>query len=329
MSAHAHRGRYAKFIGLAVASAAGGLIAVSPALGVGGNGKRDIELTKVASVATIIPGGVVQYDLKVKNTGELPIALKHLNVVDPWADSDPVFVGTDDQDTGNLKVGKTALFQATKTFPTDLALCGTTAQNTAFAVVEPPGQNGPPADVQNSSRKSSKSRKASNAANNDFAWVVKSATSGVLVTGGTCPVPPPVVPSVAAATALRPAALVVEKTGPARALAGGFVNFQIRVTNTGQTDAPNVVLADLPSRFLAWRSVPTGATVSGRNAEWAIGTLGAGQSVTKTVSFRARLSASGQVCNTATATSTTAGAALDRACVTVAAARRPATPVTG
>lgn len=316
MNANAHRGRYRKFIGLAVASAVGGLVLAGPALAAP---KFGFTVTKVPSVTSIAPGGVVEYAITMTNTGEKTIQKQHfVSVSDPGADAPgPTLVG----DPWPLETGDKATWIAKRTVPASTAVCGTTITNTATVTIAPPGQ-----------LKKASSRKRANAA---WSFPVSATAANVVVAGGICPAP--VTPSGTAGTAgtggtvvgARPAALDLEKTGPAQMLAGGFVVFQVKVTNTGQADATNVILRDLPSRALLWRLVPTGATVSGRNAQWTIGTLAAGQSVTKTVSFRARLGASGQVCNTATASSDQAGAAVDRACVTVTAARRPATPVTG
>lgn len=349
MSAHnAHRGRYRKYIGLAVAGAAGGLFVVGTAAAGSGQGEkpekpdRGVMVTKTPSVTSVVPGGVVEYDIKVTNTGKLPIPEQFIKVTDPGADGDPEFVRIDGgNEKWPLKTDETAVYRAMKTVSLDVSQCGKPVTNTAYVSINTPvKEEEGEEDAKGKKASAAGKRKALKARAKAVAeppWSMEtSAQAAVLVQGGTCPVPEPpvgpssvVTPAATPVAALRPAALGLEKVGPARALAGGFVAFQLRVTNSGQTDATDVVLRDTPPRALQWRAVPTGAKVSGSTAEWNLGTIGAGQTVTKTVRFRARLTASGRVCNTATVSSTNAGAALDRACVTVTTARRPATPVTG
>ena len=156
---------------------------------------------------------------------------------------------------------------------------------------------------------------------------VTAAAAPILVAGAICNTP--LTP--ASVTALRPAAaaLTVAKTGPARALAGGRVTYRVTVTNNGSADATGVVLRDQPPGAMALVSKPAGSRMEGTAVLWDIGTIPAGQSVSKSIRFTARRTASGRKCNTAFVVATGVETAQARACTVVVAARRPVTPVTG
>ena len=266
----------------------------------------DVSISKASAEGSVAPGGTVNYTLGVKNTGPLPIPTATIVVTDETASAPPVPPADLPK---YLEPKQTANWTASKSVALDAALCGTSVQNTATVALDFTGGEWP---------KYSFTPGADDTA----------TAAGVLVTGGICPT---VTAAGTPVVGLRPAspALEVSKTGTARVLAGGNVVYRITVTNTGGADATGVVLNETPPGTLVWRAVPAGATRSGRNVSWNIGTLTAGQSVTKTVSFKMRRTATGRSCNVASATSTNAGSARDRACTTVSVARRPATPVTG
>jgi len=286
----------------------------------------DVGISKVATQASVEPGGTVGYQIAVTNTGPLPLPTKNLVVTDEGATvtppaSPPPF----------LEPGSSLLWGASKAVAADTALCGTNVANSASVTITPPVE---PEDKVPAARESQVDMPE------DWwpytSWPtgpVTAAAAGVPVSGGICPVVTPsgTVTPAAAPVAFRPAgaALSVTKTGPARMLAGGRVGYRITVTNTGSADATNVTLRDQAPGVFTVSTRPSGSTVSGRTIDWNIGTLAAGQSVTKTVRFVARRTASGRACNVALATATGVDAVRARACTTIVAARRPATPVTG
>lgn len=278
----------------------------------------DVAITKTPTQATVEPGGTVGYQVAVTNTGPLPVPTELIEVTDEGATltppaSPPEF----------LSPGASLLWGASKTAGSDPSVCGTDVTNTASVKVNVPTSNGEkPEEMGRRMPLYTFTPGADDTA----------TAAGVPISGGICPVVTPAsIPIATPVTALRPAgpALSVSKTGPARALRGGFVNFRIKVTNTGGATATGVTLSDTPARAMQWRAVPSGAKVSGSTATWNIGDLAAGQSVSKVVRMRMRLTASGRSCNTAVASATGLEQVRDRACVTVVAARRPATPVTG
>jgi uncharacterized repeat protein (TIGR01451 family) len=115
--------------------------------------------------------------------------------------------------------------------------------------------------------------------------------------------------------------LVVRKTGPAKASAGGVVTYRVKVTNTGKVVANSVVVTDTPPSSMLLRGTPQGATKSGRTITWTIGYLGAGESRSMSVTLGLRATASGTTCNVATVTASNATTAKSKACTRVQAAR--------
>jgi uncharacterized repeat protein (TIGR01451 family) len=312
----------------------------------GCNGLVDLGITKtLTSAATVEPGGTVSYTVTVTNNGWWDIPWGSMKVDDPGATLVP-----DATEPPELLKGASFSWTATKPVAASTEVCGTTVTNTASVSV---AAAVPPLSIAQRKRlaKMSKAKRAAflervKKASNGVAQQVlptgfvdpvagnNSATAaGVLVTGGICPVDTPVTPaSVPEVVAFRPAGaptLAVEKTGTARVLAGGNLLYRITVRNTGAEPATGVVLTDTPPGTMLWRAVPTGATRAGRTVSWNIGTLEGGQSVTASIRLKMRRTATGRSCNVASATSTNAGSARDRACTTVSVARRPATPVTG
>lgn len=290
----------------------------------------DVAIAKSSTQASVEPGGTVNYTVRVTNPGPIPLPTSFISVADPTATTlvEPA------EKPDALKQGEYLDWLATKSVAADAAVCGTSVENTASVSITVP-------KVENGLAKRSRAKRSNGMSQwmpNYTSWPeepVVATAAGVPVSGGICDnVTPQSTPAAPAATvtAFRPAspaALSVTKTGPARALRGGFVNFRVTLTNTGGATATGVTLVDTPARSMQWRAVPRGAKVSGRTATWAIGDLAAGQSVTKVVRMRMRLSARGRSCNTVVATATGLEQSRARACVTVTAARRPATPVTG
>lgn len=285
----------------------------------------DVAITKTSTQTGVEPGGTITYTVRVTNPGPIPLPTSFLTVADPGATT----LTPPAEMPKELKQGEFLDWTATKVLAADNALCNTNAENTASVTVMPP---------VNGQKPTAKRQNGGSWMPNYTSWPkdpVTATATPILISGGTCPpVTPsstPVSPAAAPVSALRPAgpALSVEKTGPARALRGGFASYQVTVTNTGGATATGVTLSDTPARAMRWRAVPAGSTVSGTTATWAIGDLAAGQSVSKVVRFRMSTSASGRVCNTAVAAATGIESVRDRACTTIVAARRPATPVTG
>ena len=258
-----------------------------------------VSITKSTPQASVTPGGTVSYDVTVTNPSPYPVPFSSIVVTDEGATLTPP------ADTSALAPGGTRTWTATKAVASDAALCGTGVTNTATAVLGelPEGLK------------------------STLEGPVSATATPVTVAGGICV---PVTP--ATVEAFRPAAgptLTVAKTGPARALAGGRVAYRITVSNTGGTDATGVVLRDQPPKAFALVAVPSGGRLQGTNVLWDIGTVGVGQSVTKTIRFTARRTASGRKCNIALVSATGLESARARACTVVVAAKRPVTPVTG
>ena len=266
----------------------------------------DLAVAKTTAQANVVPGGTVNYNVDVTNTGPLAVPTELIQVTDAGATLTPPVEPPD-----MLEPTQSLRWTATKAAGTDTALCGTNVTNTAtVAVVFPENWEGP---------KYTFTAGADDTSN----------APGVLIAGGTCPVVAPVAP--ATVVALRPAAasLTVTKTGPARILAGGTGSYRLTVTNTGGSDATGVVLRDQPPSSLALRAKPAGSRLQGTAVLWDIGTIPAGQSVSKTIRFTSRRTATGRKCNTAFVVATGVETAQARACTVVVAARRPVTPVTG
>ncbi|GEM_PF-1192620 len=258
-----------------------------------------VSITKSTPQASVTPGGTVSYNVTVTNPSPYPVPFSSIVVSDAGATLTPP------PDTSALAPGATRTWTATKAVASDAALCGTGITNTATAVLGnlPEGLT------------------------STLAGPVSATATQVVVAGGLCtPVTPVTV------QAFRPASgptLTVTKAGPSRALAGSRVAYRITVTNTGGTDATGVVLTDQPPKGLGLVAVPSGGRLQGASVVWDIGTVGAGQSVSKVIRFMTRRTASGRKCNVALVTATGLGQVRSRACTTIVAARRPATPVTG
>ncbi len=309
----------------------------------GCNGLVDLGITKtLTSAATVEPGGTVSYAVTVTNNGWWDLPAGAMTVSDPGADLTPTNVSP------ALNRDDSFEWTATKSVAASTEVCGTTVTNTASVSVTA----APPLISAAQRKRLAKMSKAKRTAflkrikkNTQVAPLVptgfidpiagnnSASAAGVLVTGGICPVDTPLTPaSLPEVVAFRPAsapALTVEKTGTARVVAGGNLLYRITVRNTGTEAATGVVLNETPPGTMVWRAVPAGATRTGRNVSWNIGTLEGGQSVTKSIRLQMRRTATGRSCNVASATSTNAGSARDRACTTVSVASRPATPVTG
>lgn len=288
----------------------------------------NVSIAKTSAQTLVQPGGAVTYLIRVTNPGPLPLpaGVDQLKVEDPTATtlSGPAVRPE------YLQKGESLDWTATKAVAADTALCGTNVENTASVAVVPPPM---PED------KPLTGRKVQNGGPSENWWPytswpetpVTAAATGIPVSGGICPVVTPSGTVTPAPTAFRPAgpALTVTKTGPTRMLAGGRVAYRVTLTNTGSANATGVTLRDQAPGVFTLVTRPTGATVSGRNVDWDLGTLVPGQSVSATVRFAARRTASGRACNVVLASATGVDQVRDRACTTIVAARRPATPVTG
>jgi len=115
-------------------------------------------------------------------------------------------------------------------------------------------------------------------------------------------------PRVCAKVFVGKASLTIEKTGPARALLGSDVAYNIVVRNTGTSVAKNVVVTD---------TVPEGLTHSSgdKSLTFNVGDLAPKQSRAIPVTLKA--AKRGNHCNKATVKSSNAGQASDEACTLV------------
>jgi uncharacterized repeat protein (TIGR01451 family) len=276
----------------------------------------DISIAKSSEQASVEPGGTVTWAVPVTNTGPLAIPTATITISDPTATLTPP---ADLPEA--LAPGATLQWTASSVVTADPELCGTSVSNTASVDLDFSGGEYPKYTFK--------------PGEDDTAVATPIPVSGGICTPDTpdtplTPASTPVTPA-SVPVALRPAgaALGVTKTGTKTTRRGGFASYTLKVTNNGASTATGVVLRDTPPATMLWRAVPSGATVSGRVAQWSIGDLAPGQTVTKTVRFKMRLSATGRICNVALASATDADTARARACTTVVAARRPATPVTG
>ncbi len=117
-------------------------------------------------------------------------------------------------------------------------------------------------------------------------------------------------PRVCATTVVGKPILAIDKSGPETAVLGADVTYDIVVKNTGTGTVRNVVVTD---------PVPTGLSHASGKSEltFAVGDLAPGQSKTLAATFKAIQR--GQVCNTATASSSNAGKVSKNACTVILA----------
>lgn len=94
--------------------------------------------------------------------------------------------------------------------------------------------------------------------------------------------------------------LKVEKTGPAEQILGRNADYQIVVSNVGDTTLTNVLVTDTAPADTSIVSA-TGGTVSGNKATWTIASLAPGAK--QTVSIRLTSKVAGRHCNNVTAAS--------------------------
>ena len=101
-------------------------------------------------------------------------------------------------------------------------------------------------------------------------------------------------------TEVRQPILVISKTGPDKRYLGRSIDYEITVTNKGDTAATDTVLTDtIPAGVTAVKA-SGGGKVSGSSVVWNIGSLPAG--ATKTVSVSYTPTTAGTISNTAKAT---------------------------
>lgn len=253
----------------------------------------DVNVAKTTGSTTVIPGGSVPYDITVTNPSAFAVPFSSILVTDPGAD-----LITAPADTTNLAPGASRIWTATRSAAADVAACGTAVTNTAqvalanlpagYSAITPAGGS--------------------------------STAPDVLIAGGICDAP--IVPASFVETATQ-ASLSVRKLGPALARPGSSVRYRIRVTNTSAVAATNVVLTDTPPSALVIGATPTGSTRTGRTLTWKLGSIGAGDSKTVTVTLGLKATAKGTTCNSANATAANATAARGRSCVRARSASDP------
>lgn len=288
-------------IGLPASEATAAKPPADPTCGVGATGDCvvSVALATSPSETTVLPGGQVTYVLDVTNTGEWEVPFASVVVTDPGA------TVTAPADTSPLAPGATRRWTATRAVAGNPRLCGVLVASSATVTL---------VDLPTGFVASDEVR--------------ITAAAPARVAGGLCTPAPPV--PTAAPALLRPAqipTLVVTKTGPARAFRGGVVGYRIRVSNIGTTDATGVSLRDRPPEALRVARIPAGARKAGRGAVWNIGTVTAGQSVTRLVTFRVSRTSPSRLCNVVEVTSAEGASDRGRACMAVRTLARPS--VTG
>jgi len=106
----------------------------------------------------------------------------------------------------------------------------------------------------------------------------------------------PKVTAEACTTVVQPGLKLV-KTGDKEQLIGRTANYQVKVTNVGDTTLTGVVVTDTaPAQTTI--AAASGATISGNTATWNVGTLNAGQE--KTLDITLKSNVPGNHCNSAT-----------------------------
>ena len=103
-----------------------------------------------------------------------------------------------------------------------------------------------------------------------------------------------------ACTVVQQPGLKIEKTGTTDQIIGRHADYQIVVSNTGDTTIENVTVTDTAPEGTTLTAAE-GATISGSKATWTIASLAAGDKQTFAVKLTG--TTGGQHCNTATATS--------------------------
>jgi uncharacterized repeat protein (TIGR01451 family) len=261
----------------------------------------DLTVAKATTSITAAPGTTVPYTITVTNPSGFAVPFSAISVTDDGATITPP------ADVSPLAPGTSREWTATKVAPADITACNTTMNNTAQVAVVlanlPPGYS-----VITPGGASS-------------------AVVGVPITGGICDalLGPAAVP--AGFVSAGAPNLVVRKSGPATARRGGAITYRLRVTNTGNLAARNVVLTDTPPTTMVIGATPSGATRTGRTLTWNLGTVPAGASRTVSVTMAMRLTARGTPCNIARATASNASSVRGKACTRIVAVRDPA--VTG
>jgi len=107
-------------------------------------------------------------------------------------------------------------------------------------------------------------------------------------------------------TVVRQPVLQVTKTGPSERYIGRVADYEITVSNTGDTAARGTVLTDPIPGSTEFVSASDGGQLSGGVVTWSLGDLGAGQS--KKVTLKLKALAAGSAKNTAKATAACAEA---------------------
>ena len=132
-------------------------------------------------------------------------------------------------------------------------------------------------------------------------------------------------------TTNRRAALRVSKAGPRRVRAGRLTNYVIRVRNTSNTVARNVILNDHLPRGLVLARRPANALLRGRTIQWRIAAIAPGRTITRRVRVRVLGNTRGLRCNRAVVVARNANRRSTKRCTRVIAQpRRPTLPaVTG
>lgn len=297
-------------VGLVAATAAAGLGAGAALGGVVTDTAPPARISvEKSGPATIAPGGLISYEIKVTNTSPGRIPLFRVQVADPNAATlaEPanhdIMPGAGMSTVYKLRPGEAAIWRATRVAPTGPGACGQVLENSAQAWLAGNNQNRP--GVVPSPRNA----------------VV---TSNVVRTTVVCPVPTgPVVTPAALAS------LSATKTGPATARRGAAITYRLTLRNTSAQTATDVMVRDRITVGYALARRPQGATLEGGVLVWRLGNLAPGQTVQATVRLRINGRPGQTRCNTVTLMASNAATAEGRACTRIVGPKPPPVPVTG
>jgi len=98
--------------------------------------------------------------------------------------------------------------------------------------------------------------------------------------------------------------LLIEKSAPASGTAGESLTYTLTVTNSGPSDAQNVLITETYDSSFSFSSA-TPLSDTGTNNQWTFATIAAGASETITITGTVSASATGSLSNTVSLTSTT------------------------
>jgi len=122
--------------------------------------------------------------------------------------------------------------------------------------------------------------------------------------------------SAKAKVVVRQPVLAIEKSAPDKIFAGRQIEYTVKVTNTGDTDAKNVMISDGVPATTTFVSASGGGRLANNSVSWSLGTLAPKQS--KSVKMTVRANQIGKVTNAAAASGDCAEAVTAKAQTEVA-----------